>query len=123
MINEEFRDAYAEAMGFDPRKPEFIDKTKSALQTAHKNSDEELEHYWKRVTYFVAFQAAAFTVVGILLKSDSKIKHSKSMHYKIPSWPEQARPYRYRSPVTILLVVIPMIINKRGPEALVLPIY
>lgn len=40
----------------------------SALARANQLRDFEIEHYWKRATYFWAFQVAIFAALGFLLR-------------------------------------------------------
>lgn len=44
-----------------------LEKIKKALNRAHDLRKFEIELYWKRATYFWAFQAAAFVMLGVLL--------------------------------------------------------
>lgn len=45
-----------------------LDAQKAALARAHELRKFEIENYWKRATYFWAFQLAAFTLLGLLWK-------------------------------------------------------
>jgi hypothetical protein len=44
------------------------DRAKAALKRAYHLRDFEIEHYWKRATYFWAFQVAIFAAFGLLWK-------------------------------------------------------
>jgi hypothetical protein len=65
MADKTFREHYFQALGiaiYDECKLE------SALKLAHDIRRFEIELYWKRATYFWAFQLIAFTALGFLLK-------------------------------------------------------
>ncbi|MBL4617657.1 MAG: hypothetical protein JKY46_08155 [Robiginitomaculum sp.] len=47
------------------------EQLEKALHRAHDLRKFELELYWKRATYFWAFQAIAFTLFGLLISGDS----------------------------------------------------
>lgn len=90
MTNRTLKDRYIEAMGFDPEEkvlsktnkktdagkssdaPEPTDRHKAALNRAHEMRKFEIENYWKRATYIWAFQAVAFTMLGLVFK-DGKV--------------------------------------------------
>jgi hypothetical protein len=63
-----FRDRYFHALGIRPGKN---DKLDAACKSAHDIRQFEIELYWKRATYFWAFQAIAFTALGLLFKDGS----------------------------------------------------
>jgi hypothetical protein len=60
-----FRDRYFEALGIKERC-----QRKAALKLAHDIRKFEIELYWKRATYFWAFQLIAFTILGFILKEN-----------------------------------------------------
>jgi hypothetical protein len=63
--NVRFRDHYFQALGIG------IDeecKLEAARMLAHDIRQFEIEMYWKRATYFWAFQLIAFTTLGLLFK-------------------------------------------------------
>jgi Protein of unknown function (DUF2934) len=63
----EFEYRYFHALRIDAStKPQML---KSALARANKNRDFEIEHYWKRATYFWAFQVAIFAAFGFLWRA------------------------------------------------------
>jgi hypothetical protein len=72
------RAEYFEALGFeDPclaepntGQREFVEK---ALARAYELRSFEIEHYWKRATYFWGYQVAIFAALGLVAKSESKI--------------------------------------------------
>lgn len=49
-----------------------IDPHKDALTRAHDLRKFEIENYWKRATYFWAFQLVAFTLLGLIWKEVGK---------------------------------------------------
>ncbi len=55
---------YFEALGTHEQP-----KLKDTLARAHEIRKFEIELYWKRATYFWAFQLVAFTVLGLLFKA------------------------------------------------------
>jgi hypothetical protein len=62
------RDEYLAALALptaDVSAPSYAAK-RAALERAHKLRQFEIENYWKRATYFWAFQLAAFTLLGLL---------------------------------------------------------
>lgn len=60
---DSFRDHYFQALG--TRNP---DELKEACKLAYEIRKFEIELYWKRATYFWAFQLIAFTALGFVLK-------------------------------------------------------
>jgi hypothetical protein len=60
----DFRKFYIKALGNHEEV-----KLKEALARAHEIRQFEIELYWKRATYFWAFQLVAFTVLGLLFKT------------------------------------------------------
>jgi hypothetical protein len=52
-------------LGNEPTK----EQLESALARVYKLRDFEIEHYWKRATYFWAFQVAIFAAFGLLLRT------------------------------------------------------
>lgn len=73
-----FRDRYLHALGIhsvsDKSDNRSVDKLKAALGRAHDIRQFEIELYWKRATYFWAFQLVAFATLGLLFK-DGELKH------------------------------------------------
>lgn len=63
-----FRDRYLEALAIRDKS-----QLEAARTLAHNIRQFEIELYWKRATYFWAFQLIAFTALGLLLK-DGEIK-------------------------------------------------
>jgi hypothetical protein len=63
-----FRDRYFEALGISDKS-----KLPEVRKLAHDIRQFEIELYWKRATYFWAFQLVAFTALGLLVK-DGEIK-------------------------------------------------
>lgn len=61
-INLTTRIRYEEALQID----KIIGGRKAALDRAHELRKFEIENYWKRATYFWAFQLAAFALLGLL---------------------------------------------------------
>lgn len=77
-----FQAAYLSALAL-PKTPEKaastrktakdeIDPRKDALTRAHDLRRFEIENYWKRATYFWAFQLVAFTLLGLIWKEVGK---------------------------------------------------
>jgi hypothetical protein len=66
--NEAFRRRYLEALGIDIKSAEGRVLARRALARAHEIRKFEIELYWKRATYFWAFQATAFAMLGFLAK-------------------------------------------------------
>jgi hypothetical protein len=73
MAKKSFRDRYFEALGLNPMvdQKENATKLSAALARAHDIRKFEIELYWKRATYFWAFQAVAFAALGFLFKDGS----------------------------------------------------
>ncbi len=59
----ELRNRYLRTLGLDSAETE---KRRLALKRACERRDFEIEHYWKRATYFWAFQVAIFAAFGLL---------------------------------------------------------
>src|ERR1017187_9081897 len=60
-----FRNRYFQALGIGiDEEP----KLEAARRLAHDIRQFEIELYWKRATYFWAFQLIAFTTLGLLFK-------------------------------------------------------
>jgi hypothetical protein len=66
MTDPSFHDRYFEALGLNPVADRC--KLKAAHARAHDIRKFEIELYWKRATYFWAFQLVAFTALGLLFK-------------------------------------------------------
>ena len=60
-----FRNHYFQALGIGIDEE---DKLEAARKLAHDIRQFEIELYWKRATYFWAFQLIAFTTLGLLFK-------------------------------------------------------
>lgn len=58
------RDKYFKTLGIDKSDRTM---TERALKRAYELRNFEIEHYWKRATYFWAFQVAIFAAFGLLL--------------------------------------------------------
>jgi hypothetical protein len=61
-----FHDRYFEALGVNENDK--CGRVETALKLAHDIRQFEIELYWKRATYFWAFQLIAFTTLGFLFK-------------------------------------------------------
>lgn len=59
----ELRRQYFATLGLSPPREQ---QMKAALASAHRLRSFEIEHYWKRATYFWAFQVAIFAAFGLL---------------------------------------------------------
>lgn len=55
----------------DVGSPEYAAR-RTALKRAHELRQFEIENYWRRATYFWAFQLAAFTLLGLLWQETDK---------------------------------------------------
>lgn len=64
-----FREGYLQALGVTDRS-----KLKDVRDLAHNIRQFEIELYWKRATYFWAFQLIAFAALGLLFK-DGEVKN------------------------------------------------
>jgi hypothetical protein len=68
----DLRDRYFKTLGLERTEPFAESWQKAALDRAYEFRTFEIEHYWKRATYFWGFQVAIFAALGLLLgKSDS----------------------------------------------------
>lgn len=63
----ELRDRYFGTLGLPDRSGTLA---KAALARAYELRNFEIEHYWKRATYFWAFQVAIFAAFGLLWKEN-----------------------------------------------------
>jgi hypothetical protein len=63
------RDRYFRTLGFDPRGASARPRLEAALARAYQQRSFEIEHYWKRATYFWGFQVAIFAALGLLWKA------------------------------------------------------
>jgi hypothetical protein len=63
------RERYFNTLGFTPNDAQ---KRKDALGRAYQLRSFEIEHYWKRATYFWGFQIAIFAAVGFVWKDLSE---------------------------------------------------
>lgn len=61
-----FRDDYFAALKIDSKLEK--EKVKLALDRAYKQRSFEIEHYWKRGTYFWGYQIVAFATFGLVWK-------------------------------------------------------
>jgi|GEM_PF-6946029 len=61
------REIYFEQLGIDPVSPYDRKRRKAALKRAYELRNFEIEHYWKRATYFWGYQAGIFAAFGLLL--------------------------------------------------------
>lgn len=61
-----FRENYFKTLKIDPAFEK--DKVKAALDRAYTQRSFEIEHYWKRATYFWGFQIAVFATFGLVWK-------------------------------------------------------
>jgi hypothetical protein len=68
MTGPGFRDRYFEALGIGQEDRGKDGKWQLALARAHDLRKFEIELYWKRATYFWAFQLVAFASPGFLFK-------------------------------------------------------
>jgi hypothetical protein len=68
----ELRDRYFRTLGLDPTKSETKRQIRKALDRAYQQRTFEIEHYWKRATYFWGFQLAIFAAFGLLWREQSK---------------------------------------------------
>jgi hypothetical protein len=71
-INE-FRRRYFEAIGVQPHQKKRLAR---ALARAHDIRKFEIDLYWRRATYFWAFQVVAFATFGLLLRDDGASSES-----------------------------------------------
>ena len=69
MPDMKLREAYFKALGAEPGEVN-KSKTCAALVRAHEYRTLEIELYWKRATYYWAFQAAVFAAFGLILSRD-----------------------------------------------------
>jgi hypothetical protein len=70
MSEADFRERYYEAIGIAPTDSTWPEAASKALERAHKVRELEIELYWKRATYFWAFQVVAFATLGLLLRGE-----------------------------------------------------
>lgn len=66
-MRSELRTRYLQTLGINGGSA----SAKDALERAYKLRTFEIEHYWKRATYFWAFQVAIFAAFGLLWKADT----------------------------------------------------
>jgi hypothetical protein len=64
------RDEYFRTLGFAPNGASAKPRLEAALARAYQQRSFEIEHYWKRATYFWGFQIAIFAAFGLLLSKD-----------------------------------------------------
>ena len=65
----ELRKKYYKTIGFNPSEASALAKREKALNRAYELRSFEIEHYWKRATYFWAFQVAIFAAFGLLWRN------------------------------------------------------
>ncbi len=70
-MTDNFREHYFKALGIGTEEE---CKLKAVRKLAHDIRQFEIELYWKRATYFWAFQLIAFTMLGLLFR-DGKVEH------------------------------------------------
>jgi hypothetical protein len=68
---KELRDRYFRTLGFDPLQESEKHRLDAALARAYQQRSFEIEHYWKRATYFWGFQIAIFAAFGLLWRVSS----------------------------------------------------
>jgi hypothetical protein len=61
------------------------DAAKAALKRAYELRNFEIEHYWKRATYFWAFQVAIFAAFGLLWKEETGTKPGTNPVIVVPA--------------------------------------
>lgn len=67
----ELRDRYFHTLGCDPHGASAKPRLEAALARAYQQRSFEIEHYWKRATYFWGFQIAIFAAFGLLWRASS----------------------------------------------------
>lgn len=60
------RERYLSALGLTTTKASASERHASALKRAYELRTFEIEHYWKRATYFWGFQVAIFGALGLM---------------------------------------------------------
>ena len=65
------RGYYFSLLKLDPSSRADEKKREAALKRAHELRSFEIEHYWKRATYFWAFQVAIFAAFGLIKPNDT----------------------------------------------------
>jgi hypothetical protein len=65
----ELRVRYFRTLGFGLPDASNKDQLEAALDRAYEQRSFEIEHYWKRATYFWGFQIAIFAAFGLLWKA------------------------------------------------------
>jgi hypothetical protein len=63
----ELKDRYFRTLGIEPNAEE----REKALERAYSQRTFEIEHYWKRATYFWGYQIAIFAAFGLLWKGET----------------------------------------------------
>ena len=66
------REHYFKTLGFSPRERGATEKLKAALDRAYDLRSFEIEHYWKRATYFWGFQIAIFAAFGLIWRNGAE---------------------------------------------------
>lgn len=84
----QFQDRYLSTLGLKGDDEPSKKKRKKALARAYELRTFEIEHYWKRATYFWGFQIAIFAAFGLLWRESN---------------PEVSKPW---SPVAVALALL-----------------
>jgi MFS family permease len=66
-VRSEIRTRYLRTLGLDASGATAKPRLEAALTRAYTLRNFEIEHYWKRGTYFWAFQVAIFAALGLIL--------------------------------------------------------
>jgi hypothetical protein len=78
-VRSELRTQYLRTLGLDGSDGSVKPRLEAALARAYALRNFEIEHYWKRGTYFWAFQVAIFAALGFILgKAEAKDLHPVS---------------------------------------------
>src|SRR5271154_2713773 len=68
-VRSELRTQYLGTLGLSGNGTTTKPRMEAALKRAYALRNFEIEHYWKRATYFWAFQVAIFAAFGLLWKA------------------------------------------------------
>lgn len=79
MTEDEFKQRYYEAIGISPSDADWVGKASRALERAHDIRKFEIDLYWKRATYFWAFQIVAFASFGLLIRDGDSLSFGAIM--------------------------------------------
>src|ERR1700730_11367241 len=66
------RERYLNTLGLAGMDQATVNKRRKALNRAYQLRTFEIEHYWKRATYFWGFQIAIFAAFGLLWRADGQ---------------------------------------------------